>query len=206
VDVIALTGGIAAGKSTVAQRLSEHGAVVIDADSLAREAVSVGSPGLAAVINRFGSSVLDDDGALDRSALGRHIFSDAQARADLNAIVHPEVRRLYHEALREARSRKPAALIIYDVPLLSEARAHDEFSLVVVVDAPAEERVRRLVAHRGMTEGEARNRVEAQVSDKERRAMADIIVDSSGSRENTLQEADALWHQLRSRRSVGSAE
>lgn len=202
-DVIALTGGIAAGKSTVASRWRERGAVVIDADDLARRAVAVGTPGLAAIVDRFGDGVLDSDGALDRAALARLVFTDEATRHALNAIVHPEVRRLYRESVEEARVRDPEAIIVYDVPLLVEARAKDEFDLVVVVDAPAEVRTQRLVVDRGMSEDDARSRVSAQVSDDERRAMADVVIDSSGSIEETLARADAVWDALRSRASVG---
>lgn len=206
VDVIALTGGIAAGKSTVARRWREHGAVIIDADALAREAVAPGSAGLEAIVERFGAGVLDEHGALDRGALGRRVFADEAERSALNAIVHPEVRRLYREAVARAREADPEALIVYDVPLLVEARARDEFGLVVVVDAPAPTRVRRLVEHRGLTEQEARERIAAQMSDDERRALADIVLDASGTLERTLEQADEVWGTLRSRASVGGAE
>lgn len=204
--MIALTGGIAAGKSTVARRWREHGAVVIDADALAREAVAPGSAGLEAIAERFGPDVIDASGALDRGTLGRRVFADEVERTALNAIVHPEVRRLYREAIASAHAADPHAVIVYDVPLLAEARARDEFGLVVVVDAPAEERVRRLVAHRGMTEHEARERVAAQITDDERRALADIVLDASGTEQSTLEQADAVWQTVRSRGSVGSAE
>jgi len=203
VDVIALTGGIAAGKSTVARRWREHGAVIIDADALAREAVAPGSAGLEAIVERFGATVLDEHGALDRGALGRRVFADEAERSALNAIVHPEVRRLYREAVERSRDADPRAIIVYDVPLLAEARARDEFDPVVVVDAPAETRVRRLMEQRDMTEGEARERVAAQVPDDERRALADIVIDASGALEHTLAQADAVWGTLRSRAAVG---
>lgn len=206
VDVIALTGGIAAGKSTVARRWHERGAVIIDADALAREAVAPGSAGLEAIVDRFGADVLDEHGALDRGALGRRVFADEAERSALNAIVHPEVRRLYREAVARARDADPDALIVYDVPLLAEARARDEFGLVVVVDAPAQVRVRRLVEHRGMTDQEARERVAAQLTDDERRALADIVIDASGTLESTLEHADEVWSTLRSRVGVGGAE
>lgn len=204
--MIALTGGIAAGKSTVAQRLREHGAIVIDADTLAREAVEPGTAGLTAVVETFGPGLLNDAGGLDRAALGRLVFADADSLQALNAIVHPEVRRLYHERVDAALDNDPTAIVVYDVPLLAEARAQDEFALVVVVDAPADVRIDRLMTHRGMPEHEARGRVAAQMSDEQRRAMADIVVDSSGTRESTLEATDALWTTLSSRGSVGGAE
>lgn len=195
-DVIALTGGIAAGKSTVAARLAEHGAIVIDADQLAREAVAPGSPGLAAVVERFGAAVLTDDGALDRSALGSIIFGDATERAALNAIVHPEVRRLYRAHVDRIAEVAPDAIVVYDVPLLVEARAANEFTLVVVAHAPAEVRVDRLVALRGLDRASAQARVQAQASDAERLALADVVIDTSGTLESTIEQVDALWRRL----------
>lgn len=202
-DVVGLTGGIAAGKSTVARRLAELGAVVIDADRLAREAVQPGSPGLAAVEARFGDAVLSDDGSLDRAALGRIVFADDEARRALNGIVHPEVRRRYAAAVADARANDPDAVIVYDVPLLAEARAADEFGTIVVVDAPAETRIARLVELRGMDRQEAENRVGSQISDADRRAMADVVIDSSGTVEQTLAQTDALWRRLVAERDGG---
>lgn len=195
-DVIALTGGIAAGKSTVAARLAEHGAIVIDADQLAREAVAPGSPGLAAVVERFGAAVLTDDGALDRAALGSIIFGDETERAALNAIVHPEVRRLYRAHVDRIAEGNPDAIVVYDVPLLVEARAADEFALVVVAHAPAEVRVDRLVDLRGLDRASALARVQAQASDAERLALADVVIDTSGTLESTIEQVDALWRRL----------
>lgn len=202
-DVIGLTGGIAAGKSAVAARLRELGAVVIDADALAREVVEPGTPGLAAIAARFGSEVLDADGALDRARLGAIVFGDDVARADLNAIVHPEVRRRYDELVAEAFARDPDAIVVYDVPLLAEARAASDFGLVIVVDAPADVRLERLVALRGMDREQARARIAAQISDEERRAMADVVIDSSGTIAHTMEQVDALWERLVAQRSVG---
>lgn len=195
-DVIGLTGGIAAGKSTVAARLAEHGAVIIDADELAREAVAAGSPGLAAVVQHFGSAVLDADGALDRAALGAIVFGDAAARAALNAIVHPEVHRLYRNRLAAIAAENPDAIVVYDVPLLVESRSAGEFALVVVAHAPAETRVERLVALRGLDRASAHDRVAAQASDEERLAIADVVIDTSGTIERTIEQVDALWQRL----------
>jgi dephospho-CoA kinase len=196
VDVIGLTGGIAAGKSTVAARLAQHGAIIIDADQLARDAVAPGSAGLAAVVERFGSAVLDAHGGLDRAALGAIVFTDAQARAALNAIVHPEVHRLYRERLAAIAAENPDAIVVYDVPLLVEARSAEEFSLVVVVHAPAQTRVDRLVTQRGLDRASARDRVAAQATDAERLAVADVVIDTSGSIESTDEQVDALWQRL----------
>jgi dephospho-CoA kinase len=196
VTLIGLTGGIASGKSTVARRLAESGAVVVDADQLAREAVAPGSPGLRAVASAFGPGVLAADGSLDRPALGAIVFADADARERLNGIVHPEVGRLSRARFAAAVAADPHAVVVYDVPLLAESRGAREFDRIVVVHAPAEERVRRMVEFRGMAEDEARRRVAAQASDEERLALADEVIDASGTLESTLEQADALWVRL----------
>lgn len=200
-DVIGLTGGIAAGKSTVARQLAERGAVIIDADALARSAVEPGSPGLAAVREHFGDEVIAPDGSLDRAALGQLIFGDEEARTALNAIVHPEVARLYRERLNELELEHPDAIVIYDVPLLVEARSAGEFALIVVVHAPAEVRIDRLVALRGIDRASAEKRVSAQATDDERLAIADVVIDTSGTLESTASQVDALWNQLVARQS-----
>ncbi|WP_210481399.1 dephospho-CoA kinase [Naasia sp. SYSU D00948] len=194
--LLGLTGGIASGKSTVAARLAEHGAVVVDADVLAREAVAPGSRGLAEVVRQFGERVLQRDGGLDRQALAAIVFRDQDALARLNAIVHPEVGRLSRERFGEILTENPHAVVVYDVPLLAESRKADEFDRVVVVHAPAETRVRRLVELRGMDEEEARRRVAAQASDDERLAVADEIIDAGGTLDHTLEQTDALWRRL----------
>ncbi|QHC58534.1 dephospho-CoA kinase [Rathayibacter sp. VKM Ac-2760] len=195
----ALTGGIASGKSTVARRLAEHGAVVVDADRLAREVVEPGEPALAAIAERFGPAVLRADGSLDRAALGAVIFSDPAARQDLNAITHPAVSLRSQELFAAAASADPHAVVVYDVPLLAESRGAGEFDEVIVVHAPREARVERLIALRGMTEAEARARVGAQASDEERLALADAVIDASGALDETLAQTDALWERLRRR-------
>jgi len=196
VEVIGLTGGIAAGKSAVAARFAALGAQVIDADLLARKAVAVGSPGLAAVHKRFGDAVLAPDDTLDRTALGALVFSDPASRTDLNAIVHPEVRRLYRERLARIEEADPDSIVVYDVPLLVETRSGDEFAAVVVVHAPARVRIDRLVALRGMNRESAQDRVNAQASDNERLAIADVVIDTTGTMEHTLEQVDALWERL----------
>ena len=190
--LVALTGGIAAGKSTVAERLALHGAKVIDADHIAREVVEPGTDALAAIVHAFGPSVLTSDGRLDRSALGAQVFSDSDARAKLNAIVHPAVKIRSQELFREAQRLEPDRVLVYAVPLVAESGRGDEFDLVIVVDAPRETRINRLVAHRGMTVEEATARVDSQASDDARRAIADVIVDASGTVEDTLRAADEL--------------
>lgn len=198
--VIALTGGIASGKSTISRRLAELGASVVDADVLSREAVEPGSPGLAAVAERFGATVLTDEGSLDRPALGAIVFADDAARADLNAIVHPEVRRLAASRLAEIGRTRPDAIAVYDVPLLVETGVDHSFDLVVVADADAATRVERLVGIRGLDRGEAERRVAAQASDDARRAVADVLIDTTGTLEETVSQVDALWDDLRSGR------
>jgi dephospho-CoA kinase len=198
--VIALTGGIASGKSTISRRLAELGASIVDADVLSREAVAPGSPRLAAVVERFGPSVVSADGALDRPALGAIVFSDDAARADLNAIVHPEVRRLAAARLSEIGRVDPDAIAVYDVPLLVETGVDHSFDLVVVADADAATRVERLVSIRGLDREEAERRVAAQASDEARRAVADVLVDTTGSLDETIAQVEALWADLRSGR------
>ncbi|UFU12699.1 dephospho-CoA kinase [Curtobacterium sp. C1] len=196
--IIGLTGGIAAGKSTVSRRWAEHGAVVVDADRLARDAVAPESPGLAQVAERFGPGVIAADGSLDRPALGAVVFADPVARRDLEAITHPEVWRLAQQAFDAAEAADPDAVVVYDVPLLAEARGRRplRFDAVVVVDAPAAQRIERLVAHRGMARDEAERRVASQASDAERLALADHVVDATGTLEATIRSADAVWEQL----------
>ncbi|TCU84451.1 dephospho-CoA kinase [Curtobacterium sp. PhB42] len=198
--IIGLTGGIAAGKSTVSKRWAEHGGVVVDADRLARDAVAPGSPGLAQVAERFGSSVITADGALDRPALGAIVFSDPAARKDLEAITHPEVWRLAQRAFDAAEAVDPDAVVVYDVPLLAEARGSRplRFDAVVVVDAPAAQRIERLVEHRAMERDEAERRVAAQASDADRLALANHVVDATGTLDQTIRSADEVWSRITS--------
>lgn len=195
--LIALTGGIASGKSTVADRLASHGAVVVDADILARRVVEPGMPALARIAHEFGAGVIAADGTLDRPALGAIIFPDAAKRAALNAITHPEIQRLGNELFDVAAAADPHAVGVYDVPLLVEA-VHDRprrYDLIAVVHADAETRLRRMVELRGMTREEATHRLNSQASDAERLALADVVIDSNGTLEHTLEQADALWER-----------
>ena len=197
--LVALSGGIASGKSTIARRLAAHGAVHIDADLLAREAVEPGSPGLEMIVERFGSEVIASDGSLDRPALGRLVFDDPEALAALNDIVHPEVRKLAKMRLATAEAADPDAVVVYDVPLLVEAGLQQQqWDLVVIAEAPAEVRTQRMIELRGMTAEEAKQRIANQVTDQERRAVADVIIDTGGTEAQTLKQADALWERLRS--------
>lgn len=195
-QLIGLTGGIASGKSTIARRLAEHGAVHLDADQLARDVVAPGTPALARIAERFGAAVISTEGALDRAALGALVFSDSGALADLEAIVHPAVQDLTRRLIAQAGERDPEAVVVYDVPLLVEAAVDHPWDLVVVADAPAELRVERLIKLRGMSEDDARARVRNQASDEQRRAIADVVIDTSRTEAETLAQADALWERL----------
>jgi dephospho-CoA kinase len=194
--VIGLTGGIAAGKTVVADRLAELGAVRIDADRLAREVVEPGTPALAEIARRFGSDVITADGALDRAALGAIVFQDPDARRDLEAITHPAVRALSARRMTEAGEADPDAVVVYDIPLLVESGRVDEFERIVVVHAPREERIRRLVELRGMAPEEAERRIAAQATDEERLAVADDVIDSGVSLARTIEQTDRLWANL----------
>ncbi|KFF60711.1 dephospho-CoA kinase [Cryobacterium sp. MLB-32] len=195
--LIALTGGIASGKSTVAAHLAERGAVHIDADQLAREIVEPGTPALAAIAAEFGESVLAPDGSLDRAALGTIIFSDSERRERLNAITHPQVWSRTRQLIDEAGASDPRAIVVYDVPLLAEAAADRRlaFDLIVVVHADAETRITRMITQRGLTAVEAAARIGAQASDAERLAIADVVIDNSGTVEQTHLQADAVWER-----------
>jgi dephospho-CoA kinase len=199
--LIGLTGGIASGKSSVAARLAERGAVVVDADKVAREVVEPGTTALAAIAEHFGAGVLSADGSLDRAALGAIVFSDPEQRLVLNGITHPAVWERTGALIAEAEARDPDAVVVYDVPLLLEGKGKRpiEFDLVVVVDASAATRQRRLVELRGLTEQEAKHRIDSQASDAERLAIADVVIDSDGALERTLAQADALWDDLERR-------
>jgi dephospho-CoA kinase len=190
---VALTGGIASGKSFVADELSRRGAVVIDADLLAREVVEPGTPGLAAVVERFGAGVLGPDGTLDRPKLGEVIFADDAARADLNAIVHPLVRAAAEEVEDEVADD---AVVVHVIPLLVEAGLVDGFDRVVVVDLPLEEQILRLMARNGVTRAQAEARVRAQATRDERLAVADRVVDNSGGPDATVSQVDEIWTWL----------
>jgi len=199
VQIVALTGGIASGKSTVSNRLAEHGAVIVDADLLARKVVEPGTPGLEAIRSRFGDAVIAEDGSLDRPALGAIVFGDPDALADLNAITHPAVWRAALERFAQAEASDRDAIVVYDVPLLVEASPDRplRFDRVVVVEADRAERIRRLVADRGMTEADAERRIGVQADDEQRRAVADIVIDNNGSTDDLLRRVDALWNELR---------
>jgi len=196
VYLIGLTGGIASGKSTIARRLAEHGAVHIDADQLARVVVEPGTEGLRDIRATFGDTVITDDGTLDRAALGARVFGHPEELAKLNAIVHPAVRALTARLIAEAEAADPDAVVVYDVPLLVEAAVDHPFDHVVVAHADAATRVRRLVELRGFSEADAARRLGAQAADAERLAIADTVIDTGGTLEHTLEQADALWERV----------
>jgi dephospho-CoA kinase len=190
---VGLTGGVASGKSTVSAMLRDLGAVVVDADALAREVVEPGTPGLDAVVDEFGSDVLTDDGRLDRSKVGALVFADPSRRAALEAIVHPLVRA----RATEIEEAAPAGvLVVHDIPLLVETGQATSFDAVVVVDVPEEVQVERAVRERGWTEAEARARVEAQASRADRLAAATHVVENSGDVEDLRQRVTEVFEQL----------
>jgi len=197
---VGLTGGIGAGKSEVSARLAAQGAVVIDADAIAREVVEPGTEGLAEVVGAFGPGVLLPDGRLDRPRLGEIVFADPELRGKLNEIIHPRVGARMAELEREAG---PASIVVHDVPLIAESGRTDAYDLVVVVDVPPRVQVDRLVRRRGMTREQARARMEAQASREQRLAIADIVVDNSGSLGELDRQVGDLWTELR--RRAGSA-
>ena len=189
---VGLTGGIGSGKSTVAARLAERGAVVVDADRIARELVEPGQPALAALVEAFGAWVLRPDGTLDRSALGKLVFSDDAALLRLNAIMHPRIEARCSEAMAAVPRE---AIVVHDMPLLVEHEQGSDYHLVVVVGVPADERVRRLVSERGMTAEDAWRRVRAQAGEGRQRAAADVWLDNTGPRRDVLVAVDRLWDE-----------
>ncbi|NYH78214.1 dephospho-CoA kinase [Actinopolyspora biskrensis] len=186
---VGLTGGIGSGKSTVANRLAEHGAVVVDADLVSREVVEPGTEGLSEIVEHFGAEVLDEDGTLNRSALARVVFGDDAARSVLNGIVHPRVAVRTAELIAAAPED---AVVVHDVALLVENGYQADYHLVVVVDAPVEQRVRRLV-DRGLSAEDARSRIEAQADERQRRAAADVWLDNGSEQWELRAEVDRLW-------------
>jgi dephospho-CoA kinase len=197
---VGLTGGIGSGKSEVSRRLAAHGAVIIDADVAAREVVAPGTPGLAQIAEAFGPEVLSPDGALDRERLGAIVFRDPALRAKLNAIVHPLVGGWMRAAERAAAApARDDLIVVHDVPLLAENRRAGDFDLVIVVDVPPELQVERLVSQRGMTPDQARARMAAQASRPHRLAVADLVIDNSGSLDDLDRRVAGVWADLQRR-------
>lgn len=190
--LIGLTGGIASGKSTVADLLAARGAVVIDADLLAREAVAPGTPGLAAVVERFGAGVLDPDGGLDRAALGRIVFADPDARRDLEAIIHPAVRA---RAARLTAAAPAGAVVVQVIPLLIETGQQDAFDLVVVVDVDPAVQLDRVRTRDGLDEAAARRRLQAQASREARLAAADRVIRNDGTPSDLAARVSEFWRE-----------
>lgn len=200
---VGLTGNIASGKSTVARIWARHGAEIIDADLLARRAVEPGSPGLERVAEAFGPAVLDQNGALNRAALRSMIFRDPEARAELEAIVHPEVARLRAEEEASAEAAG-VEIIVSDIPLLFEVGMEDDFDLVVLVDSPEEIRADRLVQGRGLDEAEARRMIETQMPAAAKRGRADYLIENEGTLPELEARAEEVWWLIR-RRAEGMA-
>ncbi len=199
--LVGLTGGIGSGKSTVARLLAERGAIVVDADQVAREVVEPGEPALDEIAERFGADVIDPQGRLDRAAVAAIVFGDAEARRDLEAITHPRIAEGVAARIAEAQAAEDAdgrtRTVVVDHPLLVESGSADGFPTVIVVVAPEEERVRRLVEYRGMDESDARARVAAQADDDTRRAAATHVVDNGGAPEDLVPQVDAVLADLR---------
>jgi dephospho-CoA kinase len=195
--LVGLTGGIGSGKSTVARLLEKRGAVVFDADLLAREAVEPGTPGHAAVIERFGADVLAPGGELDREALASIVFADPAARRDLEQIVHPEVRRLFAEGSEAYRDTD--RVVVFSAPLLVETGMHTAFEVLVVVSATVATQIERLMRQRGMSEPSIRARIDAQAPLEDKAAAADFLVDNEGSLDELESQVERLWNDLSTR-------
>jgi dephospho-CoA kinase len=194
--IVALTGNIASGKSTVAEALVRHGAALIDSDAAARAAVAPGTPALAAIVSTFGAGMLQSAGALDRAALGRHIFGNPAARQALERIVHPAVEAARIDAIANARATG-ASMVVCDIPLLFEAHLVWQFARVVLVDAPAAVRVERLVRDRGMQADDAAARVQSQLPAALKRPRADIVIDNIADRQSLSAQVELVWPRLR---------
>ena len=192
---VGLTGNIASGKSKVASRFAEHGATVVDADVLARDAVAVGTPAYERVVARWGPNILSPDGSLDREALRHTVFADKGQLEELNAIVHPGINKLRRKIVAEARKRGDAVLI-YVVPLLFERRLANDFDQIVLVDAPRQLRFERLLKLRGVSEDDATNMIAAQMLAELKRARADFVIENDGSVDELYRRVDAVWERL----------
>ncbi|XVQ88960.1 dephospho-CoA kinase [Microbispora siamensis] len=196
---VGLTGGIGSGKSEVSRRLAARGAVVVDADKIAREVVEPGTPGLAEIVEAFGEDVLRPDGTLDRERLGAIVFADAEKLKVLNGIVHPKVGERSEQLQREAPDD---AVVVYDVPLLAENNLAALYDVVIVVDTPDEVRLERLLRFRGMPEADARARIAAQASREDRLRIADIVMRNEGSLDDLDAQVDRIWQDLSARVSA----
>jgi dephospho-CoA kinase len=193
--IIGLTGNIASGKSAVADLLAKRGATIIDADELSRDAVTPGSPALDAIIARWGQSVLSADGTLDRAALRKTVFNNRSELDALNEIVHPEVMRLRAGEVEAARMRGDRVIVAV-IPLLFESNLADEFDFIVLVDAPRDVRLERIVRDRGLEEAEAMDMIASQMPAELKRARANWVIENSGSMEDLESEVDRLWEEI----------
>src|SRR3954454_14623712 len=190
---VGLTGGVASGKSTVSGMLEELGAVIIDADAIAREVVAKGTPGLAAVVEEFGEDLLGPDGELDRPAMGKLVFGDESARKRLEAIIHPLV---FERIVELEQDSPPDAVVVHDIPLLAENGRGGDFDAVIVVDAPNELQVERMTGDRGWSEDDARSRIAAQASREERRAIATHLIENTGTREDLRERVAEVFAEV----------
>jgi dephospho-CoA kinase len=195
--LVGLTGGLAAGKTTVARMLRDRGAVVVDADELARKALEPGTPGYEQVCDVFGRDVLDDDGRIDRHELAARVFSDERRRRALESITHPEVFRMLAETVEAHRGTD--AVVVFDAPLIVETGFHQAVDALVVVTAPREVQVERVARDRGMDEGEARSRIEAQVDPSRREGLADVVIHNDGDMGALERQVEGLWQELQRR-------
>lgn len=188
---VGLTGGMGSGKSTVSRRFAEYGALIVDADAIAREIVEPGQPALAELAERFGDDILNEDGSLNRGGLAAKAFTTPEDTAALNSITHPRIAERTAERFAQAGA---ADIVIHDMPLLIENGLTEDCDIVVVVHAPEDIRVQRLVEARGVDEDDARRRIAAQIDDEARFAAADVILDNSGTEEALLTQVDDLWN------------
>ena len=195
--LVGLTGGIGSGKSTVARMLEKRGAVVFDADVLARQAVAPGTPGFDRVVERFGPNVLAPGGDLDREALASIVFADPAARRDLEAIVHPEVRRMFAEGCEEYEGT--GRVVVFSAPLLVETGMHTALQALLVVSTSVETQVERLMRERGLSEAAIRARIAAQLPLEAKAEVADVIIDNEGTTEELEGQVDRVWRDLQAR-------
>jgi dephospho-CoA kinase len=196
---VGLTGGIGAGKSEVTRRFAALGAHVIDADALAREVVAPGTPGLEAVIEEFGPGVRAADGSLDREAVAAIVFNDDEARTRLNGIVHPLIGERVVELLAEYEAADPDGVLLNDVPLIAEAGVAERYEVIIVVDAPVETQLDRLVRLRGMTREAAQARIDVQASREQRLALADYVITNDGDLDALDRQVTEVWAALKTR-------
>ncbi|WP_321389091.1 dephospho-CoA kinase [uncultured Desulfuromusa sp.] len=194
--ILGITGNIASGKSTVSKELARRGAVIVDADQLAREVVESGSSALKKIVDVFGSEVLKNDGRLDRDKLGQMVFADVKVRAMLNRIVHPEIAKKSTERLQELKQREGVSLIVYEAPLLFEVGAEARVDKVLVVKIDPVEQLKRLQVRDGLSEAAAKERMAAQMPQQQKISRADYVIDNSGSVEETIHQVDSLWPRL----------